>query len=165
MCIGFKSALSIQYIFSSWSNKPNVCMSRFSSLGDFAWELLYVLNRKRAHMCSHNGCRREKCRVGPCVHWALLPEQLPGNFWWLRYMLFCHLLRKLTKQWEGGRQRRTQTCMCSGNGRSYCSGELISSKGPLLILEGSMEPHCACGFCSRWFFSIDFSPSGLKDFE
>lgn len=25
-----------------------------------------------------------------------------------------------------------------------------------------MEPHCAWGFCSRWFFSIDFSPSALK---
>lgn len=44
-------------------------------------------------------------------------------------------------------------------GGSYCSGELTSSRGPLFILDGSMDPHCACGFCSRWFFSMDFSPS------
>lgn len=44
-------------------------------------------------------------------------------------------------------------------GGPYCSGELMSSRGPLFILDGSMDPHCACGFCSRWFFRMDFSPS------
>lgn len=36
-----------------------------------------------------------------------------------------------------------------GGGVAYCSGELMSSRGPLFILDGSMDPHCACGFCSR----------------
>lgn len=38
----------------------------------------------------------------------------------------------------------------------------MSSSGPLLILEGSMDPHWAWGFCSKWFFR-DFSPSENKD--
>lgn len=29
---------------------------------------------------------------------------------------------------------------------TYCSGELMSSIGSLLVLEGSDEPHCAGGF-------------------
>lgn len=29
---------------------------------------------------------------------------------------------------------------------TYCSGELMSSMGSLLVLEGSDEPHCAGGF-------------------
>lgn len=37
----------------------------------------------------------------------------------------------------------------------------MSSSGPLLILEGSTDPHWAWGFCSRWFFR-DFSPSENK---
>ncbi len=37
----------------------------------------------------------------------------------------------------------------------------MSSSGPLLILEGSMDPHWAWGFCSKWFFR-DFSPSENK---
>jgi len=45
---------------------------------------------------------------------------------------------------------------------THCSGELMSSSGPLLILEGSMDPHWAWGFCSKWFFR-DFSPSENKD--
>lgn len=44
---------------------------------------------------------------------------------------------------------------------THCSGELMSSSGPLLILEGSMDPHWAWGFCSKWFFK-DFSPSENK---
>lgn len=43
---------------------------------------------------------------------------------------------------------------------TYCSGELMSSMGSLLVLEGSDEPHCAGGFWSRWFFKMAFSPSG-----
>lgn len=45
------------------------------------------------------------------------------------------------------------------SGAAYCSGELMSSKGPLVILEGSMEPHWPWGFCSRWFFSRLLSAS------
>lgn len=29
---------------------------------------------------------------------------------------------------------------------TYCSGELMSSIGSLLVLDGSDEPHCAGGF-------------------
>lgn len=45
---------------------------------------------------------------------------------------------------------------------TYCSGELMSSIGSLLVLEGSDEPHCAGGFWSRWFFKMAFSPSGWR---
>lgn len=53
----------------------------------------------------------------------------------------CSLMRKLTEG-RGGEGRGTRGERCCRNGRSHCSGELISSRGPLFILEGSMEPHC-----------------------
>lgn len=101
----------------------------------------------------------EKYRAGPCFHRALLPEQPSESCWWLWYMWRV----VWWESWQrGGEGRGTRGERCCRNGRSHCSGELISSRGPLFILEGSMEPHCPWGFCSRWFFSIDFSPSALK---
>lgn len=90
-----------------------------------------------AVMCTSMCGGGERQRACPRFHRALLPC---NRCWWLWYV-WCAFW------WE---------CWWGG---SYCSGELMSSRGPLCILDGSMDPHCACGFCSRWFFSMDFSPS------
>lgn len=102
----------------------------------------------------------ESTGAGPCFHRALLPEQPPESCWWFAKHVTCSLMRQLTRRRGGEGDKRVE--VLKKKGRAHCSGELISSRGPLFILEGSMEPHCAWGFCSRWFFSIDFSPSAVK---
>lgn len=105
--------------------------------------------------------------------WAAVPPA-----WWenARPALLC--ARRCAEEGRGRGPVRAFTGLCcrataaggcdtcdarsdenADGGGSYCSGELMSSRGPLFILDGSMDPHCACGFCSRWFFSMDFSPS------
>lgn len=44
------------------------------------------------------------------------------------------------------REQRVPLSVPVCNVYTYCSGELMSSIGSLLVLEGSDEPHCAGGF-------------------
>lgn len=140
--------------FRSWDNELISCMSTYAPAW---WEnthalYMYVGVRGRGKYRTRSVLFSQGS-VARATDWELLVVAI---------RVTCSLMRKLTRQRGGGDGEGRGGRGAEGMGRAHCSGELISSRGPLFILEGSMEPHCAWGFCSRWFFSIDFSPSALE---
>lgn len=85
-----------------------MCMSTCACVGGFAWELLYVLHTKRARMFT---CLLME--VGGKVQgWSVcsmgsVARATAWEFLVVALHVMCHLLRKLTKQWEGGEAGRS----------------------------------------------------------
>lgn len=85
-----------------------MCMSTCACVGGFAWELSYVLHTKRARMFT---CLLME--VGGKVQgWSVcsmgsVARATAWEFLVVALHVMCHLLRKLTKQWEGGEAGRS----------------------------------------------------------